>query len=190
MPPTGRPFDEAAALALLRAGTPAYKVRRTVGGGMRRIVELARANGIKLHHRRTNAELRSQEAVVRAKRSRGRSWQQIARDLGYNVNGAPSIRRRMDNIPTMHASRLRAIFVRLIKANKGRAGWDDIPSFLRMAASERMHWLLTPAEIELARRFRLLPEHCMGERASVLIERSLHMPPATPRPVRTDYMDN
>lgn len=184
--PKLRPFDETRALELLRDGMPARKVTAAVGAGsMRTIVRLARVNGIALRRRRTDAELRAQEGLIRDLRERGSSWEQVVRRLGYTLGGLSSVvrrSRRMAGVSTMHAKKLRAIFCRLLVANDGRASYSDVPSFLRMAANERRHWLLRPAEIELARRYRLLPAHCMDVPASELIDRSLHMPPLTPHP--------
>lgn len=193
------PMDEARVLARLREGRSAISLARELHVHVRRVAALARENGVRpLRRVRTDAQLAMQNNQIRDLRRQGLSWTQIAKRLGYEdpSSGRIAVRNRAVRLGLCkgetgpYAQTTRALYRRLRKANGGRAGWDDIPSFLRMAASERMHWLLTPAEIELARRFRLLPEHCMGERASVLIERSLHMPPATPRPVRTDYMDN
>jgi len=159
--PAARPFDEARALELLRAGWPAYKVRLEVdAGGLRKIVALAKANGIPLHVRRKDSALRRQEKIINQLRFRGYSWEQIAARLGYDRGAMASIRRRaeresLDAGVKMHAKTRRAIAKRL-RALNAASGWEDVDSLARLAADPRRHWLLPPAEIAIARQFRLL----------------------------------
>ena len=87
-------------------------------------------------------------------------------------------------------STIKTLLRRLRKANNGRADGSDLPSFFRMAANPRMHWLLRPAEIELARAYRLLPAEDLRTSAEELIDRSLHMPPATPHPRMNLFASN
>lgn len=193
MPEHGRipnPLDEATALALLREGKAIHSIASALRVGMRRIRALAEANGIPVRHKRTDAELAAQRQRIRKMREDGRSWRQVAAALGYaNAAGAlGSILRRSDREALLdkdaprHAKRVKTLLRRLRKANDGRADGSDLPSFLRMAANPRMHWLLRPAEIELARDYRLLPAEDRRTPAEELIDRSLHMPPATPHP--------
>lgn len=157
---TARPIDEARALELLRAGLPAYKVRREVGGGLRRIVALARANGIALHMRRPDRALRRQERLIARLGFQGHSWEQIAARLGYDRGALASIRRRaeresLDAGIRMHAKTRREI-VRRLRALNPASGWEDVDSLARLAADPRRHWLLPPEEIAIARHFKLL----------------------------------
>ncbi len=154
-------FDEARALELLRAGWPAYKVRLEVdAGGLRKIVALAKANGIPLHVRRANRTLRRQEKIINTLRFHGWSWEQIAARLGYDRGALQSIRRRAERESRdagirMHAKRRRAILHRL-RALNSASGWEDVDALARLAADPRRHWLLPPAEIAIARHFKLL----------------------------------
>lgn len=158
-----RPFDEARALELLRAGWPAYKVRLEVGAGnLRKIVALARENGIALHVRRTDRALRRQERIINRLRFHGWSWEQIAAKLGYERGALASIKRRaeresLDAGIRLHAKTRRAI-VRRLRALNPASGWEDVDAFVRLAADPRRHWLLPPGEIAIARHFRLLEE--------------------------------
>lgn len=167
--PPARPFDEARALELLRSGLPAYKVRREVGaGGMRRIVALARENGVALRVRRTNRALRLQERDIDRLRLLGFSWEQIAARLGYNRAAAASIRRRAFRESAgagvrMNAGTRRWILRRLRSLN-ACCGWEDVDSFVSIAADPRRHWLLSPREIELARSGGLLAPHSSTSR--------------------------
>lgn len=156
-----RPFDEARALELLRAGWPAYKVRLDVGAGnLRKIVAIARENGISLHVRRTNRTLRRQEKIINTLRFHGYSWEQIAARLGYGRGALASIKRRAERESRdagvkMHAKTRRAIVKRLRALNPA-SGWEDADSLARLAADPRRHWLLPPEEIAIARHFKLL----------------------------------
>lgn len=201
MPEHGRipnPLDEAKALAMLREGRAIHSVAAELRVGMRRIRALAEANGIPIRRRRTDAEIAAQRQRIRKMREDGRSWRQVAAALDYaNATGAlGSILRRadretlLDKAAPRHAKRIKTLLRRLRKANGGRADGSDLASFMRMAANPRMHWLLRPAEIELARRLRLLPKNCMDVPASELIDRSLHMPPATPHPRTNLFASN
>lgn len=199
MPEHGRipnPLDEEQALALLREGRAMHSVAAELQVGMRRIRALAEAHGIPIRHKRTEAEIAAQSNRIRELRGRGRSWRQIAEEFGYaNPDGALSgIWRRAnreglaETDAPRHAKSIRSMLRRLRKANGGRADWYDLASFVRMAGNPRMHWLLRPAEIELARDCRLLPAGDMGTPAEILIERSLHEPPSTPRPTATIFL--
>lgn len=201
MPKHGRipnPLDEAKALALLREGRAIHSIAAELRVGMRRIRALAEANGVPIRRRRSDAELAAQRLRIRKMREDGRSWRQVAAALGYaNAAGAVgSILRRSDRETLLdkdaprHAKRIKTLLRRLRKANNGRADGSDLPSFFRMAANPRMHWLLRPAEIELARAYRLLPAEDLRTSAEELIDRSLHMPPATPHPRMNLFASN
>ncbi len=166
--PAPRPFDEDRALALLRDGLPLHRVRAEVGGGLRRIRTIAVANGIGFRRKHTDVEIRGQTARIAKLRKQGFTWRGIAKRLGYanpdavvsslvrraraaGIAGAP----RRD--PYSHAWRTRALLRSLRKANGGReTGWDDLESFVRLASDPRRQWLLSPDEIELARKRGLL----------------------------------
>ena len=168
MPRRAIQIDEAKALALLREGLPLHRVRDEVGGGLRRIRAIAVANGIGFRRMHTDVELRGQTARIAKLRKQGFTWRGIAKRLGYaNPDAAVSslVRRaraagiagtpRRD--PYSHAWRTRALLRSLRKANGGRpTGWDDLESFVRLAADPRRHWLLRDEEIELARERGLL----------------------------------
>ena len=159
--PAPRPFDEDRALELLRGGMPCYRVRLEVGAGnLRKIVALARENGIALHVRRTNRTLRRQEKVINRLRFHGYSWEQIAAKLGYERGALASIRRRaeresLDAGIRLHARTRRAILRRLRSFNAAN-GWEDVDSFVRLASDPRRQWLLSPEERDLARKRGLL----------------------------------
>jgi len=151
-------IDEALALELLRAGRPLHRVRRVVGGGLRRIREIAQENGIAFHRRRTDGELARQDAFVLECRNRGVPWAEIARRLGYPSGALSSLRRRYrcrGASAALHARRNRALY-RELRRLKSVNGMDEMGSFFRLAADPRRHWLLTAEEIELARRYGVL----------------------------------
>ena len=129
---------------------------------MRRIVRLAGENGIELHRRRPDRALRGQEALVRRMRLNGLSWGRIAVRLGYAPGAMQSIARRAlrgsdDAGIRMHASTRRHILRELRRINRASQP-DDVDSFVRLARDPRRRWLLSPREIDLAKRKGLIEE--------------------------------
>ena len=177
-----RPFDEARALELLRAGASCNRVHLAVGSGnVRQIVRLARANGIAVRRkagRNAGARLARRAAALRA---RGLSLEEAAEALGMEGSSrscvARLLRRHLSDPGTRAAAGLnqksRLAALRALNRIRPRifvAHLEDVDSLARIAADPARHWLLTPKELAVARRYGMLSgerrtaNNCEGER--------------------------
>lgn len=153
-------MDETWVLARLREGRSAISLARELHVHVRRIAALARENGIRpLRRKRTAEQLARQDSRIRKLRMAGRSWTQIATALGYEnvASGRIAVRNRYlrvcagDAGAGMNACTRRHILRELRRINRASQP-DDVDAFVRLARDPRRRWLLSPAEIELAKR--------------------------------------
>lgn len=159
----GAPLDEARALVLLRGGATLMQTARRLGVHLRRIKPIAEAHGIAFRRVRTGRELRGQDAAIVRMRAQGLSWTQIAAALGYAdpATGRIAVRNRALRAgllaPEARSPRSSRTLLRALR-RLGPADAEDVASFVTLAGDPRRHWLLTPQELALARRRRLVPQ--------------------------------